>query len=134
MFVFYGIPTIVGYLMPNPFLYNKLFYFKQFKYTVELSKTVLLQVSKFSISMQFISIWPIDRNLSSVTTLGQSGSWSDGNEAIPQSSSITGTSESDCLVSYPGHSVGGLALCRNAVGVFYSPSQLCNLNLGFSFS
>ena len=27
---FYGIPTIVGYLMPNPFLYIKQFYFKQF--------------------------------------------------------------------------------------------------------
>ena len=32
-----------------------------------------------------------------------------GNEGalcIPQSSSITGTSPSDCLVSYPGHSLG----------------------------
>ena len=27
---FYGIPTIVGYLMPNPFYTNKHFYFKQF--------------------------------------------------------------------------------------------------------
>ena len=26
---FYDITTIVGYLMPNPFLYTKLFYFKQ---------------------------------------------------------------------------------------------------------
>ena len=33
---------------------------------------------------------------------GQSGPWSNGNEGvlrIPQSSSITGTSPSDCLVS-----------------------------------
>ena len=40
------------------------------------------------------------------TTLGQSGSGSDGNECllrIPQSSSITGTSPSHCLVLYPGH-------------------------------
>ena len=35
---------------------------------------------------------------------------------------------SDFLVSYPGHSLGGgvLPLCREAVGVFYSPSRLGN--------
>ena len=41
---------------------------------------------------------------------GQSGPGSNGNErvlCIPQSPSITGTSPSDCLVSYPGQSVGG---------------------------
>ena len=51
-----------------------------------------------------------------------------GNEGvlrIPQSSSIAGTSPSDCLVSYPGYSLAGvLPLCREAVGVFYSPSRL----------
>ena len=60
-------------------------------------------------STQFISIWPIDRILSGVTTHGQSGPGSDGNEGvlhIPQSSSIAGTSPSDCFVSYPGHSLG----------------------------
>ena len=34
----------------------------------------------------------------------------DGNKGVlhtPQSSSIIGTSPSDCLVSYPGHSLGG---------------------------
>ena len=35
---FYGISTIVGYLMPNPFLYIS---------------TVLFQTFQFSISMQF---------------------------------------------------------------------------------
>ena len=46
--------------------------------------------------------------LSSATTPHQSGPGSDGNKGalnIPQSSSITGASPSDCLVSYPGHSV-----------------------------
>ena len=41
---------------------------------------------------------------------GQSGPWSNGNEGvlrIPQNPNITGTSLSDCLVSYPGHSLGG---------------------------
>ena len=48
--------------------------------------------------------------LSGATTPGQSGPGSDGNERvlrIPQSSSIAGTSTSDCLVSYPGHSLEG---------------------------
>ena len=51
-----------------------------------------------------------DRALSGATTPGQSGPGSDGNEGllhIPQSSSITGTSPADCLVSYRGHSLGG---------------------------
>ena len=55
------------------------------------------------------SIWPIDRILSCAIILGQSGPGSDGNEGglcILQSSSITGTSKSDCLVSYPEHSLG----------------------------
>ena len=79
---------------------------------------------------RFSSIQPVDRALSSATTPGQSGPGSDGNEGvlcIPQSSSIAGTSPSDCLVSYQGHSllvVGVLSLCREAVGVFYSPSWL----------
>ena len=48
--------------------------------------------------------------LSDATTAGQSGPGSDGNEEIlriPQSSSIAGTSPSDYLVTYPGHSLGG---------------------------
>ena len=49
------------------------------------------------------SVWPIDGTLSGVTTLGQSGAGSNGNEGIvciPQSSSITEAPPSDCLVSY----------------------------------
>ena len=75
------------------------------------------------------SFGTIDKTLSDATTLGLSGLGSDGNEGvlrIPQSSSITRASLSDCLMSYPGHSfdVGVLLHCRDAVGVFYSPSQL----------
>ena len=54
------------------------------------------------------SIWPIDKTLSGATTPGQSGTRSDGNEdvlCIPQSSSITGATSSDCLMSYVGHSL-----------------------------
>ena len=59
--------------------------------------------------MQFSSIQPIDRTLSGATILGQNGPGSNGNKGelhIPQSSSITGTSSSECLVSYPGLSLG----------------------------
>ena len=56
--------------------------------------------------MHFSSIWLLDRSLSGATTPSQSGPGSDGNKGvlrIPQSSSITGTSLSDCLVSYLEH-------------------------------
>ena len=52
---------------------------------------------------------PLIGPLSGATTPGQSGPGTDGNKGvlhIPQSSSITGTSPSDGLVSYPGHSLG----------------------------
>ena len=91
--------------------------------TFSMLKTIQLSIStqfscqksfissnSISISMQFNYIWPIDRILSGPTTLGQSRPRSDGNERvlrISQSSSITGASQSDCLMSYPGHSFGG---------------------------
>ena len=54
------------------------------------------------------SIGPIDRTLSGATTPGQRRHGSNGNDGvlhIPKTSSITGTSTSDCLVSYPGNSL-----------------------------
>ena len=79
-------------------------------------KKILFQTIPFNISTQFSSIWSVDGILSGTTTPdqgattpGQSGPWSDGNEEIlriPESSSITGASSSDCLVSYPEHSLG----------------------------
>ena len=90
---------------------SKHFYFKQLSSPwvrcLNL-KTVLFQVIQFCISTHFSSIWPIDRTLSGITTLGQSAPGSDGNEGvfhIPQSSSVTETSPSDYLVSYLGHSL-----------------------------
>ena len=55
-------------------------------------------------SNTFIS--PIDWTLSGAPNPGWNGSGSDGNKgviSVPQSSSITGASPSDCLVSYPGY-------------------------------
>ena len=48
-------------------------------------------------------------SLSDATMLDQRGPGSNGNEEvlhIPKSPNIAGTSPSDCLVSYPGHSLG----------------------------
>ena len=70
-----------------------------------MSKTVLSQPTQFS------SIRSIDRTLSGATTPGLSGPESDGNEGvlrIPQSSSITGTSALDYLVSYQDTRCWGL--------------------------
>ena len=78
--------------------------------TLSMSQTVQFQTIQFSISTQFSSIWTIDRSLSDATTQGLSGSWSDGIKGvlyIPYNSSITGTSLSDCFVSYTGHTWGG---------------------------
>ena len=61
-------------------------------------------------SMLLVLFHPLIGHLSGATTPGQSGTESDGNEGvfrIPQSSSIAGTSPSDCLVSNLGHSLGG---------------------------
>ena len=71
--------------------------------------SVFIQTILFSISTHFCSILPINRTLSGTTTPGLSGPGSDGNEGvlcISRSSSITGSSPSDCLVSYPGHFLG----------------------------
>ena len=100
---------------------------------VSISKTVLYQTIQFSISTQFkyqnssisstlstqISfIQPIDRALSEDNFPSQSEPGSDSNEGvlhIPQSSSITGSSLSVCLVSYTGHLL-----------FFFTPLQRCS--------
>ena len=74
-----------------------------------MSKIVLFQTIQFSISTQFSFIWPIDGTQSDATTSSLSEIGSDGNEGmlrIPQSSSITEALPSDCIVSYPEHSLG----------------------------
>ena len=102
----------------------------KWKYTlivknIQFSQTVLIWTIQFSISMQFYFTHRYNPC--------QSGPGSDGNEGvfhIPQSSSITGTSPSDCLVSYLRHSFGVvLPLSREAVDVFYSSSRLGNILL-----
>ena len=64
---------------------SKQFYFKQFNLALVRRlnvKKVLFQIIQFSISTQFISIWPLDRALSGATTPGESGPGNDGNEGV----------------------------------------------------
>ena len=67
--------------------------------------------------------------ISGATTSGYIEPGSKGNEGvlwIPQCSSITRTSSSDCFLSYPGYSRSGL--------IFYSPSWLGKTSLRSEFS
>ena len=116
MFEFYGISTFVGYLMPNPFLYNK---------------TVLFQTIQFRISMQFSSIWPRDRTIRCYHSQPE-WSW--------ERWQWRGTPHSPKLQHYWNLTIRlfsvlsriliargvlpPLLLCREAVSVFYSPSWL----------
>ena len=93
------------------FVYTQLNVKTVLYYTIQFSvSTVTFQTIQFSISLQFNSIQPIDRALSGATSPGQSGPVINSNEgvfSILQSPSITGISPLDCLVSYPGNSLGG---------------------------
>ena len=66
------------------------------------------------------------------TTPGQSGPWSNDYEGvlrISQSSSITGTSPSDCLVSYTEHSlVGGITPPQSVYSI--APADWVTIQLG----
>ena len=67
-----------------------------------MSKQFNFKLFSLALIRSLIFIWPVDRTLSDGTTPGQSEPGIDGNEdllRIPQSSSITGTSPSDCLES-----------------------------------
>ena len=81
-----------------------------------MSKTVSFQVIPFSMSTQFSSIGP----LSGAITPGQSGPGSDGNED-------PALLEPHYQIVYCHHQDTHwevLPLCRGAVSVFYSSSQL----------
>ena len=124
--LFYSISTLFG-------SFNAELNFKRislgFVYKQLRIKTVLFQTFQFSISMQFSAVWPTNKTLSGAT-LSQSGPGSDGNKGvlcISQSSSITRTSTSNWLVSYPGHSLGrDLTSLQRSSFVFYSPGRLSN--------
>ena len=75
--------------------------------------------------------------LSDATSLGPSGPGIDGNEGVlhvPQSSRITGTSLSGCLVTYPRYSLGGglTPLQRCSQCILLLPPTDCASTLGQS--
>ena len=105
---------------------------QSFVYSELNDRIVLFHTLQFNISRLFatqaVLFLLFDRILSGAKTLDQSGPGSNGNKEvlhIPQSSR-TGALPSDCLMSYPEHMLrGGMSyLCRDAVGIFYSPSRL----------
>ena len=76
------------------------------------------------------SIWPIERTLSSATTLGQSGPRTNGNEGllwIPQIS-MAGTSLSDGLMSYPGNLLGGRSYSFAEMQMYFTPPSWLGLD------
>ena len=78
----------------------------------------------------------MDRALSGATTPGQSEPASNSNEGvlrILQSSSITGTSPSDCLVSYPGQSLGVESYLSAEVQSVYSTAPADWASFWFCF-
>ena len=101
--------TITPRAPPNSIKYPS------FIYTQLNDQTVLFQTVQFNTTHLFAyslnvkQFYLTHRPHSGATTLSLSGPGSDGNEgvfSIPQSSNITGASLSDCLMWYPGHSVG----------------------------
>ena len=123
----YGMSIILCCLMPNTLYINVPFqtiYFSIstyfFVYIVKC-KNHSFQTIQFSIIMQFGSIQSIDRTLSGVITLGQSGSVSYGNEGVL---CILQSLFSIISRTFVG---GILPLCSGAVNGFYSPSQMSHL-------
>ena len=95
--------------------------------TVQLNishdQTVLFQAIQFSRSPLFA--YSLNIKQFYLTKRGPESNGNEGVLCIPQSSSITEASPTDCSVSYPGLSLGDvLPLCRNTVGVYYGPNQL----------
>ena len=90
-----------------------------FIYTQLNVETVLFQTIQLSISTQFSS----NLTLSGATTPGQSGPGSDGNKKLQHYWSLTIRLFSVISRTLVG---GVLPLCRDSVGVFYSPSWLDN--------
>ena len=77
------------------------------------------------------SIWPIDWTLSDATTPGQSGHESDGNKGVlcifPNSCNSVAL-PSDCLMSYPWHSLlGGVSYIFVEMQLVYGNVSVFNL-------
>ena len=120
------------------FVRNFIFRWVRTKFFAQLNdQTVLYLTIQFSISHLFAHslnvkhfdpyVWPIYRTLSSATIPVQSGPWSNGNERStshsPNLQDWSLTIRLFCVISRTLE-VEVLLLCRDTVGVFYSPSRL----------
>ena len=113
--LFYSVSTVFGSFNAELGQFakssnNSVWHNHRFLFTNSLNISKQFYFKQFSLAwVEFSSIWHKDWTLFGATTPGQSWAGSDGNEGvlrIPQSSSITEASPSDCLVSYLGHSFG----------------------------
>ena len=111
-----------------PSITNNSIKHQSFVYTIKWSNRSISNNSilhkSFVCTLLESSIWPIDRTLLSDSTSGESGLGSNSNEEvldIPQSSSITGASLSDCLVPYPEHSLGESCHSAQVIGRVNTP-------------
>ena len=104
---------------------NNLIKHQSFVQTQLNDQIVLLQAIQVIISILFalcLNVKQFYLTLSSATTPGQIGPWSNDNEGIlciPRISIIIGTSTSDCLMSYPGL----------LLGKFYSSAKMQSVYL-----
>ena len=96
-------------------------------FQVMLTLIIQFRLICFAVKLSNSSIWAINGSLTGTTTLDQSGSGCNGNERlfpIPQRFRAK-ASPSYGLVSYQDtHEEWALSLCRDAVGIFFSSSQL----------
>ena len=96
--------------------------FQRTKATPYASSSVEIQFSISYLFAQSLNVKQFYLTLSDATTPSQSGPRSDGNEGvlcIPQTP--TGTSLSDCLVSYLGHSLGESYFSAEMQSVYSAP-------------
>ena len=107
VFLLYSITTLFG-------SFNAKSNFKKIQFRISTQFTSenssISSKSFFCMNAQLNSIWPIERTVPCDTNLSPSAPGNNGNDrsfCILRISSITGTSPSDCLESYLGHSFGG---------------------------
>ena len=97
-----------------------------------MPKIVLFQTIQFSISTQYSSIWLIGRTLLSATTMGQTWEqwqWK-GTLHSPKHQHYWSPTIRFFSVISRTFVVGVLLFCRDAVGVFCSPSWLSQFVIG----
>ena len=91
------------------------------------SSFVCTQLNSFKYSKWLNSFFlSLDGTLTGSSTSDQGGPESNSNKGVHHIlwSSRAGTLPSDGLMSYPGHSLEVLHLCRDAVSIFFSPRQM----------